>query len=221
MTSLVNRLSLRRRLLAVRHGRRDLQRAADNAWTLHAHLGRVDHALSHLPDMGGWSLDLAGARLLLDTVRQLAPATVVEFGPGTSTAVLAACRARFGFPTSILSFEHDPSFFTELDELWTDIDAVQVHCAPLDNDGWYDRDIVRRTLADHVVDLAVVDGPPAGAGSEVRALALEELRRGGAPPALVLDDVDRVAEDRLVRRLRTEGWTTTGRTRTTVALTPP
>src|SRR5690606_29451001 len=72
---------------------------------------RLDLPADALAGLGGWRADAGLPRLLTDHIERRKPETVVEFGSGASTLVIARALERFvGAAASFISFEHDDEF---------------------------------------------------------------------------------------------------------------
>jgi len=141
---------------------------------------------------------------------------IVELGSGVSTVMLARLLVQLGASPvrSLIAVEHDARWRTwVMDQLAAESVGANVVVveAPLrvgdeDDDGaWYDRAAVDAAI--DVIDLLVVDGPPAfepGHGL-ARHPALGVLRDRLVPGAtVVLDDVERPGEQEVVRRWEDE-----------------
>ena len=177
-----------------------------NAEDLHAW-----HILRPLLDAGGylpWSTGAmrpAGMVRVCNEIVLNAPAVTIECGSGVSTVVLARLLRQLG-AGRLIALEHDAgwaelvqrSLHRESLAEWAEV----VH-APLAGDPpWYDRSAFAG-LPD-VVDLLVVDGPPADRpGLHLRrAPALAAFAdRLSATATVVLDDVDRPGERQVLA-----GW---------------
>jgi hypothetical protein len=136
---------------------------------------------------------------------------VVELGSGVSTVILARLFNQLGGPERrLVAVEHDATWRSwvtgQLAREGID-GCVDVVAAPLSSaaDGepaWYDEAVIDAAV--DVVDLLVVDGPPAfevGFGL-ARRRALPALRGRLVPGAsVVLDDIERDGEQEVLR-----GW---------------
>jgi predicted O-methyltransferase YrrM len=131
--------------------------------------------------------------------------SVVECGSGVSTVVLARLLRERGAGT-LTALEHDAHWAEMVRDLLRreDLDGVaRVVDAPLEGDPpWYAEAALRELPA--VVDLLVVDGPPANAAGQGtrRAPALPRLAHRLADGAtVVLDDIARAGEREVL-----DGW---------------
>ena len=137
--------------------------------------------------------------------------TIVEFGSGVSTLVIA--RALEPEQQSLISFEHDPEWAKRVAEQLDRVnlaDCCSVVHAPLkacphsiDGSAWYDTDIIRDTVGSLAVDVVVCDGPPAySAGHRMsRYPAVPVIREFLSDRyAIYLDDIDRSGERDIVKR---------------------
>jgi predicted O-methyltransferase YrrM len=138
---------------------------------------------------------------------------IVELGSGSSTIMLARLLAQLPEPETrrLIAVEHDPTWsrwVTERLRAEGIGEHVVVVDAPLQEPGdgggglaWYDGSAVGAAI--DVIDLLVVDGPPAydtGLGL-ARLQALPALRERLAPGAtVVLDDIERPGEQAVLRR---------------------
>lgn len=184
---------LRNRLTRYRNLEQDFARLAE--------VLRVD--VADIPPTGGPAASPDFLLLLARTVLTERPETVVEFGSGTSSFVIARCLEING-TGSLLSFDHSPGF-AELTRrqlacrnLFPMIKVVPLrapsspgHCGM-----WYAAD----DLPDQI-DMIVVDGPPASLDPETRGGAgpatFARLRDGGV---VFLDDARRDGERRVVAK---------------------
>lgn len=160
-----------------------------------------------LPALEGAALSLEGAHALASHVSDNRPRTVVELGPGASTAVIQLAAGAVGYVPTILALEHDPGFASiakaSLGRLGIDDDAVVE--APLEpwtvgsdwTGRWYGHEAV--TGLPSAIDLLVVDGPPNDVGEDSRYPALAILAERLRPGCFIyVDDTDRFAEMRMV-----------------------
>jgi hypothetical protein len=141
---------------------------------------------------------------------------MVELGSGVSTVMLARLLAQLGEPgrRRLVAVEHDARWRRWVvgqlrsEGVGADVVVVEAPLRPFAGGGelaWYDRAAVDAAI--DVVDLLVVDGPPAfepGHGL-ARHRALVVLRDRLVPGAtVVLDDVDRPGEQQVLTRWEEE-----------------
>ncbi len=172
-------------------------------------------------ELGTWALGPRSIDELVDTVRQLRPAAVLEFGSGCSTVALAwAMRDVPGAGTEprIVSLEQDPTQAERTRGLLDRAglaDEVAVLHAPLARQLVEGRETecyeipaaVERTLGGRRVDLVVIDGPagPPGIRFATLPLARPFVRMGAR---FVLDDALRDGELEVARRWAALPWAT-------------
>jgi predicted O-methyltransferase YrrM len=176
--------------------------------TMERLVARLGWTTDDLPTPDGWagSPDLLAA--LADHVFAHKPRTVVEFGSGLSTLVLARALALAG-GGQLVSYDHLDGF-AELTRrrLATLGLEAEVHVAPLSPAAphgypgeWYDA----AGLPERI-DLLLIDGPPdwlAGGGARGAAgpTLFHRLSPGGT---VLLDDADRDGEREVAARWRRE-----------------
>ena len=199
---------------------------------------------SLLGPLRGWAISPdAMVHILADLERHKSP-TVVEFGSGESTVILASALARKK-DGRLYTIEHDRDFF---DRLQKRVEAaglhewVEFHHAPLRwkrNDSWNlaDAEIDLSGVPQLSIDMAIIDGPPGNRAIDVPAgelhggvarypplkWALEHLNSGGV---VFLDDAKRPAEQLFVGKAIDEFpglmsemiWTEKGLARLTLPL---
>ncbi len=136
-----------------------------------------------------WVLPDEAFEWLEPRLRTLGDLTVVELGSGAGTERLLRMVA----PGRLLSVEHDTA--------WLDRFSSNYVYAPI-VDGWYDHEVLERTIPG-LIGALIVDGPPGAIG---RKGLLRHLKIFGAPPMLI-DDVHRADELELARHIsRTFDW---------------
>lgn len=149
--------------------------------------------------------------LLHTTVRQRRPSTIVEFGSGTST-VLMAYAVRDNGVGRIVSIDHEAQYgdASRLDLADHGLSTfAEVRHAPLrsvrvgnSNSTWYDTAVFSDVSR---IDMLVVDGPPTSVQKQARYPALPLLRERLAPDAIVIiDDAARPDEREMVARWAAE-----------------
>lgn len=158
---------------------------------------------------GRWTVDGVTAKSIVDAVRELRPAVVLELGSGSSTALIAAILEQMGLTnTRHIAVDHLAPYLdatrqnVELQDLNRKVEYW--HC-PLEEPGgngvahWYS-DLPAK-LGDTKIDLLVVDGPPGATQPEARRPALEVLRPFLSPGAIViLDDTTRPEEGKILEK---------------------
>jgi predicted O-methyltransferase YrrM len=168
-------------------------------------LDRLDLPHDALPNLGSWKADTGLLNLLIDHILDKRPKTVVEFGTGASTLIIARALQMAGGGT-LISFDQHADF-VEATEHWladygltADLRAVALRKAPNGWHGlWYDHGPLPSGI-----DLMVIDGPP---------WTIHPLTRGGAASvfgliapggSVILDDGARPGERIVARRWRRE-----------------
>lgn len=176
-----------------------------------------------LPPLHGWAISADFALELLQRVLNGGYDTIVEFGSGTSTVLIAKAAQRLhaqdaGAPPSVLSFDHLETYhaatLARLREAGVHM-LARVVLAPLTpytaphgvTYAFYDRcrhelaTLRERSTSPPRRVLAVVDGPPAATGEHARYPALPLLIETLAPERidLLLDDYRREDEQEVVR----------------------
>ena len=160
-----------------------------------------------LPPLTGWSASPRLANTLYTLIHEVQPRTVVEFGSGASTLVMAYALEQVG-QGRILSLDHDAAYGAKTNATLAKHGLTafaEVHHAPLTAvdlpDGtwqWYDP--ATFDGADEV-DLVVIDGPPVKTQRLARYPALPLLAdRLSDRAVLVLDDAARDDEQQIVDR---------------------
>ena len=166
-------------------------------------LARLNLPHDALPHLGSWKADTGLLTFLTDHILARRPQTVVEFGTGASTLILARALQCAG-GGSLISFDQHRDFVVSTRQwlaehgLDADLRAVPLRSPP---DGWpglwYDHGPLPATI-----DLLVIDGPP---------WTIHPMTRGSAaglfshiPPGgmVVLDDGARPGERLVARRWR-------------------
>jgi predicted O-methyltransferase YrrM len=150
--------------------------------------------LLHDCQVGGWSLDAGTFDLLWSLLQQSKPQTLMEFGSGLSTMVLAAYSRSAKQPKqpSVWSIEQDEGALeqtrTRLRSAGLESYVRLVH-APLTSDSTYalGEEWLSRELSGRQVDLVLIDGPKGRAGC--REAVLGQAAPFCRPGAVwVLDD---------------------------------
>jgi predicted O-methyltransferase YrrM len=137
--------------------------------------------------------------------------TIVECGSGVSTVVLARLLRQRGIGGTVVALEHDPDWARLVSELLANEQlsafARVIHAPLAGEPPWYSLSAMAELP--EVVDLLIVDGPPAdlpGNGLR-RAPALAALESRLSQAAVVyLDDLNRAGEQAAVA-----GWQATNK----------
>jgi hypothetical protein len=154
--------------------------------------------------LGGWALDTPAIDRLVQLLREHRPSTVVEFGSGTSTLLIAGILAELDKPNStLISCEQDPAWAEKMRALLTEAglqDIAHVLHLPL-APATIERpasfamtDEAESLLRSHPPQLVLVDGPILSSGAS-RLGTLDLVKPFIEGDALVLlDDALRDAE---------------------------
>ena len=147
---------------------------------------------------------------LINDIRINRRRTIVEFGSGVSSLVVASTLD----PRTqrLISFEHDQDWANYVSEQLGRLDLAdrcQVVHAPqrpcelsVDTSPWYDTDVVRNSLESLSVDVVICDGPPAYSRDTrmARYPAMPALQNMLADSySVYLDDIDRSSERKIAR----------------------
>lgn len=170
-------------------------------------VARLGWTRADLPKTDGW----AGSPDLLDTLARHVlgqrPDTVVEFGSGLSTLVIARALQRNGHGT-LLSFDHNEGFAELTRRRLAERDLVaDVRAVELEPSGrWgYPGEWYATPELPAAIDLLVIDGPPAWFNAGTRGAAGPAVFPHLAPGAtILLDDADRPGERENARRWKAE-----------------
>lgn len=160
-----------------------------------------------LPDLGGYAIMPTVAKSLISLLTEKKPETVVEFGSGTSTLIVAYCLKAIG-RGKIISIDHDAYYAKRTADMIDQhglsdfVQIVHAPLAPTEIDGerwlWYDQAAMQLPPS---IDLVLVDGPPRKVQKHSRFPALpivyDRLSRNAA---VVLDDTGRQDEQEIARR---------------------
>lgn len=156
-----------------------------------------------LPNLGSWKADTGLLKLVADHILAAKPKTVVEFGTGASTLIVARSLQLVG-GGRFLSFEQHPEF-VEATRSWLgdhslEADLRAVPLCPAVNGWpglWYDHGELPETI-----DFLLIDGPPWTIHPFTRGSAemvFDRITPGGT---IMLDDAARPGERILARRWR-------------------
>jgi predicted O-methyltransferase YrrM len=170
-------------------------------------LGPLSQA--YLP-WSGYAMRPSGVVKILNEMVINQRSTVVECGAGLTTVYIASLLRQRGVG-HLSTIEHDAAWLdvvrgllvqAGLESYVTLIHAPLVGCElSLDGADWYDRAAIAAAIGDREIDLLVVDGPPAydAARQFARYPAAVYFQPNFAGDfAIVLDDIDRVGEQRIL-----------------------
>ena len=182
-------------LLRSLHGGRPADKKA-----LLERLGLPDDAL---PNLGSWKADVGLLTLVADHILETRPKTVVEFGTGASTLIIARALQMAG-GGEFISIEQDAEFAAKTGEwladhgLQAEVRAVPLKPSPGGWPGlWYDHE----PLPD-AIDFMLIDGPPWTIHPFTRGAASTLFSRITPGGVVMLDDGARPGERIVARRWR-------------------
>ncbi len=152
-----------------------------------------------------WALGLDAARLLDGVVRQLRPASILEFGAGRSSLVIAAALQSCG-GGHLTSIEHQPQYARDSWRRmvgYPAVDALMLKAGlavRLSRLGVFHQYTgIAAALAERAPDeLVLIDAPPGHLGRDATLLAAAPYLAPGA--LAILDDATRPGERTAVRR---------------------
>jgi len=159
-----------------------------------------------LPPLGGHAMTPFGAKNLTSLVLAEKPNTVVEYGSGVSTLIVAYCLKQLG-SGKIISYDHESLYAGKSQDLIDEHEIneyAEVVYAPLvekeiSGERWLWYDVSKRELP-VTIDLLIVDGPPRKIQKRSRYPALNSIQSRLKPGSLiVLDDSDRVEEQEIIK----------------------
>lgn len=162
-------------------------------------------ALPHdaLPNLGSWKADTGLLTLIVDHIEAHRPQTVVEFGSGATSLVIAQALKLHG-GGALHSYDQHADFVTATQGWLANhgLDADMRH-APLDDPApgwpgcWYAADRLPERI-----DLLVIDGPPWTIHPLTRGSAESVFTRLAPGGTIMLDDAARLGERLVARRWR-------------------
>lgn len=167
---------------------------------------RLDLAPDALPYLGSWKADTGFLHLIVDTIEAKRPQTVVEFGAGATSLIIARALQRNGGGTQISCDQH--SGFVTATRQWlhdngveADLRATPFKTAPNGWPGvWYDHGPLPAEI-----DLLLIDGPPWAIHPYVRGAADSLFDRITIGGTVLLDDAARPGE-RVIARKWKKRW---------------
>jgi predicted O-methyltransferase YrrM len=168
-------------------------------------LDRLSLPHDALPNLGSWKADTGLLTLVADHILAAKPKTVVEFGTGASTLIVAKALELAG-GGAFTSFEQHPEFvqatrdWLAQHDLEADLRAVQLSPSPAGWSGlWYDHGELPASI-----DFLLIDGPPWTIHPFTRGAAATVFDRIAPGGTIMLDDAARPGERVVARRWRRE-----------------
>ena len=183
------------------------ERTADRIRSVYANPSpRVDVDALLPPDLGKWPVSHPMAKWLASAIRGLGCRSVLEFGAGWSSLVIAEALAAEG-GGRLTSFEHEPEHLAR--DIWSrvqqtpHVDAALVVTPlrrTLSSHGWlWSYHGVRKRLRQRIpFDLVFIDAPPQRYGRTSPLFDAYPLLRPGA--VIILDDAARPRERTAIAR---------------------
>lgn len=167
-------------------------------------LERLELPHDALPHLGSWKADMGLLKLLVDHIMAEKPKTVVEFGTGASTLVIAKALKLAGVDANYLSFDQHQEFSDKTRDwlaehgLSADLRAAPLRSSPGGWPGlWYDHG----PLPDNI-DLMLIDGPNWSIHPYTRGAAETLFGKIAVGGVVMLDDGARPGERVVARRWR-------------------
>lgn len=166
-------------------------------------LDRLGLPQDALPNLGSWKADTGLLALLVDHIEADRPRTVVEFGSGASSLIIAQALKLHGGRRLHSYDQHADFVAATADWLATHGLAADMHHAPLGAPApgwpglWY-----QPPSLPHQIDLLVIDGPPWTIHPLTRGSAEILFARIAPGGAVILDDAARPGERLVARRWR-------------------
>ena len=167
-------------------------------------LARLGLPANALPYLGAWKADVGLLTMVTDHILQHKPKTVVEFGTGASTLIVAQALKVAGGAAEFLSFEQHADF-VEATRAWlaehgleADLRAVPLAPSP---GGWPGLWYQHGPLPERI-DFLLVDGPPWVIHPFTRGAADSLFERIPSGGTVMLDDGARPGERVIARRWR-------------------
>jgi len=165
----------------------------------------VMQGLPALRPMRGWAISPDAMNIILARLQSISSPTVIEFGAGQSTVILAAFLKRT--EGRLITVEHDPGYLQQIQiqlkhcELLDRVEFINAKLTGMGN-AQLGKSYDLSSLPHLFVDLALVDGPPTSIGVNARLNPLDwsarHLISGGS---IFLDDSNRLEEQTCKHRL--------------------
>lgn len=166
-------------------------------------LERLELAHDALPYLGSWKADTGFLHLIVDHIEAKRPQTIVEFGAGATSLIIARALQRIGGGRQISCDQH--AGFVSATRDWLRDNGVDAELrttplkpAPAGWPGvWYDHGPLPSEI-----DLLVIDGPPWAIHPYVRGAADTLFDRIPVGGTVLLDDAARPGERVVARKWR-------------------
>ena len=166
-------------------------------------LARLGLPQDALPNLGSWKADTGLLTLIVDRIEAHRPQTVVEFGSGATSLIIAQALKLHG-GGRLTSFDQHADFVAAT-AAWLGTHGLDadMRYAPLGApaSGWPGLWYEPGTLPDSI-DLLVIDGPPWTIHPLTRGSAESLFDRIAPGGAVILDDAARPGERLVARRWR-------------------
>ena len=168
-------------------------------------LERLGLPADALPNLGSWKADVGLLTMVADHILAEKPKTVVEFGTGASTLIIARALQIAG-GARFVSIEQDTDFVAKTKAWLTEYGLeADVRSAPLKPSpgGWPGLWYEHGPLPD-AIDLMLIDGPPWTIHPFTRGAASTLFGRIALGGVVMLDDGARPGERVVARRWKKE-----------------
>lgn len=154
----------------------------------------------------GWSIDSHLARFLVEYITVHKPKSILEFGSGTSTIVIAKIIQKLNYSAVHISIDHDKTYIekTKLIASLNKLTNISFNYAPLQKIIISGQEYmfyhgIKEILGDNRPDLVLIDGPPGQTCKHARFPALPLIYEAIENNAtIILDDYIRDDEKEIV-----------------------
>ncbi len=166
-------------------------------------LERLSLPQDALPNLGSWKADAALLDIIADTVLERRPETVVEFGMGATTLVIARALEMNG-GGRLVSFDQHEEYVGSVRDWLSEYELeADLRHAPLiaTSKDWPGRWYMHGSLPDRI-DLLIIDGPPWAVHPFGRGAADSVFERIPSGGVILMDDGARPGERIIARRWR-------------------
>jgi len=173
-------------------------------------LGTLLYGYPYIPFTGG-ALRPSSLNHIINDIIINNRKRIIEFGSGISTILIGRLIKKNNLNTTLISVEHDLEWSKQLSNMLLKEnlgEAVQVLYSPLknctisiDENLWYDTEIIDTIIIDRVFDMVIIDGPPAWMKNKSRSrypalpYMINKLNKNHS---IYLDDVNRQGEKNII-----------------------